>query len=259
MCRTSIAFSNTSHGVRAMAVFVALALTPSRSPGQAITGRVLDAATDSAVEGVAITLVDSAGTTVSEVYSTGAGLFSLAPKEAGRYTIQAERLGYGKAVSPGIHVGAADTIRVELRISTEAIGLAPLTVVARRPSEDPRLAGWGFYDRKERYRGRGRAVFYTSEELDETEAFRITDLIRELPELQLVRDGHHTYVVKRRSWRQVVPVPVFLDGHPLRLGQGESIDGYVSLSSVGAIEIYWRHAPAQYGGDAAIVLWTGRF
>jgi outer membrane cobalamin receptor len=104
------------------------------------------------------------------------------------------------------------------------------------------------------YADRGRARFYTPEDLNESRAGRVTDLLRDVPRLELVRDGRQIFIFVRGTRQRV---PVFLDGHHMRLRRDESVDEMIALSDVEALEIYWRWAPAQYGGGAAIVMWTG--
>ncbi|MFO7893208.1 MAG: carboxypeptidase-like regulatory domain-containing protein [Longimicrobiales bacterium] len=259
MTQSRAVFGNPQSGPRLRILAVGLLIAvPGLASGQTVTGRVVDDSTDSGIPGVALALVDTAGVPIARAFSNETGWFELRAEQGGILRIRAERMGYATTASAAFRAGPTDVVQVELRLATEPVELPALTVIAHSRPHDLRLANWGFYERRERYRGLGRAVFYDAEELNESNAVRITDLIRNLPDLRLVHEGHRIIIRDRRGRRTI---PVFLDGHPLRMTRGESlsIDDYVALSSIGAIEIYWRWAPAQYGGGAAIVLWTGRF
>lgn len=220
---------------------------------QVVLGRVLDADTDVLIEGAQLALIDSTQQPVARVFSDTQGRFELRAPQPGRYELRVERIGYQRTASAPIELAHGDIVRVEMRISAHPVPLPPLTVLSRRGRRDSRLENWGYYRRQSQYEGLHRATFITREDFDSLGASKVTDLVRDLPNFRLVRVGHQVLVETRKGQ----PVPVFLDGHDLRLRREQSIDELVALGSVKAVEIYWRWAPAQYGGGAAIVLWTG--
>ena len=222
--------------------------------GQVVVGTVLDAQTDSVIEGVTVFLsIDTTGSALATAVSDARGRFTVSAPEPGIYVLHGTRLGYAATWSSAFFVDRRDTLEIQFRIATQAIPIEPLHVVARRPGGQ-RLANWGFYDRMVEYADLGRARFYTPEDLNASRAARVTDLLRDVNRLELVRDGRQLFIYVRGTRRRV---PVFLDGHHLRLRRDESVDEMIALSDVEALEVYWRWAPAQYGGDAAIVMWTG--
>lgn len=225
---------------------------------QVVEGRVLDAGTDSAVAGVTLELVDPAERVVRRVVSADPhGGFTIVAPEPAQYALRGRHIGYATSTSGLFDLSTADTIRVEFRMSVEAIALPPLTVVGTsEPPMDPRLAGWGFYQRMRDYDGQGKARFFTTRELDESRATRTSDLLRDLSEFRLVDAGaFRLEVVTRRDNRRV---PIFLNAAHVRVRRDEvmTLDEIIALGQIGALEVYWRDAPAQYGGGAAIVIWT---
>jgi hypothetical protein len=239
----------------------ALAAAPAGLATQAIAGHVMDASTDVALEGVWLVLIDNVlGTAVEQNWSGVEGGFTLHAPLAAHYRIRATLIGYEVTTSAPFWVGPGDSVQVELRISTQPVNLPALRVVVPGTKGDPRLASWGFYQREADYRGLNRAKFYGPEELDASNAFLITDLMRDLPEITVLREGHRTYLRTRRGRSDI---PVFLNGHPLRMSPDQTLDELIAMSSVTAVEIYWRWAPAQYNDPrrpgVAIVIWTGRF
>ena len=222
---------------------------------QILSGRVLDVASNSTVPGAIVTLVDESDTEAAQTESGDDGAFSLTAPGHGLYRLRAQALGYEVVVSEAVWIGATDTTVVELRISTQPIELQPLTVVARSRSIDPRLQRLGFYEREEDYRTEGRARFLTADSLNASHATRVTELLRDNQDIVLVRDGFRTFVRDRRGRS----IPIFLDGHRLKLLRDQSLDELLALNDIGAVEIYYDWAPAQFGGGAAVVLWTGRW
>ena len=222
---------------------------------QILSGRVLDATSNTAVPGVTVTLVDESNTETAQTESGDDGAFSLTAPRHGLYRLRAQALGYDAIVADAVWIGATDTTVVELRISTQPIELQPLTVVARSRTLDPRLQRLGFYEREDDYRDEGRARFLTADSLNASHATRVTELLRDNQDIVLVRDGFRTFVRDRRGRS----IPIFLDGHRLKLLRDQSLDELIALNDIGAVEIYYDWAPAQFGGGAAVVLWTGRW
>lgn len=231
------------------------AVVSSPLSGQVVTGRVLKASTDSTIEGVTLALAsDSLAQAVATVTTGPGGAFSLGVPEPGIYMLKGTHLGYAVGWSAPFFVDRTDTMEIEFRMAEHAIPLEPLRVVARRPGGRARLERWGFYDRMVEYANLGRARFYTPEDLDASRAYKVTDLLRDVPRFDLVRSGRQIFIYRRGTRQRV---PIFLDGHRLGLRRDESLDEMIAFGDVEALEIYWRWAPAQYGGGAAIVMWTG--
>jgi hypothetical protein len=113
------------------AAFAILLLATPATP-QAITGRAVDANTGTPVEGVAIALLDSLGTTRGSVLSDSAGEFSIAVPAPGAYALWVNRIGYQTVQTRPIDIWGAETVEVEILLDVRAVELDPLTVVGRR-------------------------------------------------------------------------------------------------------------------------------
>jgi hypothetical protein len=225
---------------------------------QVVRGWVLDAESDIPVAGVTVSLVDASDQVARTVVSADAdGGFVIAAPAAGTYTLRGQHIGYGVTSSPPFPVPPDDTVRVQFRISAQPIALASLTVIGTPAAPlDPRLEAQGFYQRQEDYHGHGKARFFTTEAIDSSGAVWATDLLRDLFELRLANVGHGRFEVQTRRDRR--RVPIFINGTYFRMRPNESytLDQIIALGQIGALEVYWRDAPAQYGGDAAIVIWS---
>ena len=132
---------------------------------QTVRGSLLDEDTDAPISGVSLSLL--LGTRGNEVVTgaltDSAGLFIIPSGSEGRFRLRAQRIGYGTVTSPPFDLIERDTLAVELRMSTEAIPLAPLTVVSDRMPllNTIRLVTGGYVGRKELYgrEGMGSATF----------------------------------------------------------------------------------------------------
>lgn len=228
---------------------------------QVVTGRVLDQDTDSVVDGVEVLLLARGGGEVLARAATGRdGRFALRAPMSGIYLIRSTRLGYRSVSSPQIDLLRADSLDVEIRMSVDAIPLAPLTVVARRESEafDPRLERRGYYDRRARYgkrgSGMGFATFLEAEDIRDS-ALDVEDAIRDVSGIDVSWRGRQAVITGRRGCR----VRLFIDG--TRVGNSSPSE-WVAPSSVVAIEIYpGQMVPVEYltlGRPCGVVaIWTG--
>jgi hypothetical protein len=224
---------------------------PGAVASQSVVGWVIDPATDAGVEGVRVLLLNPAlGTTAAEHWTDSAGRFLLSAPFAASYRLEGSRIGYGTVSSAPIWVGPADTVQVVLRMSMEPVDLPPIHVLVPGRTGDPRLGTMGYYQRQADYRNRSWAWFFSPEDLNEAQVFKVTDLLRDLRGVYLVRQGHRTFVQNRQGQR----FTVFINGHRARLGRDESIDEHIAFGSVLAVEVYAQpYSP--FG--TAIVIWTG--
>lgn len=139
-----------------------LLLSPS-SPllAQSIHGRILVAGDTLGIDGVTVSVTDSAGVTLAQVQTDDFGWFRVALELPGTYRIHALRLGF-TSTNAMILIGEREMVEVEMRMAEEPISLAPLLVVARRRIREGTLDE--FYDRMARMEQKGRGYFITSDE-----------------------------------------------------------------------------------------------
>ncbi|HLM68463.1 MAG TPA: TonB-dependent receptor plug domain-containing protein, partial [Longimicrobium sp.] len=163
---------------------------------------------------------------------------------------------------------------VELRLlmAVASVALEPVTVVARSPRRvSPTLRG--FYQRMSNGPGR----FVTREEIESRRPTRVTDVLRNMPNLNLIpgRGGMGGGTMSRGSSGGRCSVVFFIDGMlvstpangvPWRGGArtDRPIDDYVQPGDIEGIEIYRGESdtPAEfvtrYVSCGTIVIWTRR-
>lgn len=257
MRRLDIRLPDPSGVVRATVLgLLAWAMAASALSGQTIQGRLLDSGTGRPLPSASMTLLDEDGARLAATQTDSAGSFLLSAARAGAFQLRAERLGYRTATAPAMELGAGDTLRVEFRLSAEAVLLSPVVVTGQ-----PRRLTGALRDFHERAERRAWGSFITREEIGSRNPVRTTDLLRTLAGVRLVptRSGGHAVLL-----RGGCPARVYLDGIRVRLA-GTTIDDLVRPRELEGIEVYPGEAgiPAQYGGLSgggcgAVLLWTRR-
>ncbi len=229
---------------------------------QVVRGRLLEAYTDRPIEAADVALASEDGRPLANAITDAGGHFHLAAPGAGRFLLQAQRLGYRSALEGPFDLGARDTLRVEFRIQLQPIELDSLHVAAEARS--PRLERTGFYERRRRQPGH----FITREEIERKQPVDAFSLFRALPGVHVIVRGNASSAVILRggfghSLQNVMCYPrVYLDG--VLVGRSSAADVLRDLDPwrIEAIEIYRSPAevPAQYGGTSSgcgvILLWT---
>jgi hypothetical protein len=248
-----------------VALDTAVSLEPRR---RGIAGRVLDDETGRPVAGVTVTLLTSRDLRAARARTDSTGHFHLRVPQADGFHLRAERVGYRPATSGAITVMPDDTVQVELRLSTEAVLLAPLTVVAasRQVMRDHQLAGFEWRRQRQPF---GR--FMGPDEIRRINPFYASDVLQQMPMVRLEHYGQSRFdrsVTLPARGRAIgggarcIPT-LYLDGRPVRLFQGMTVDDLVSGKSVAAVELYTspNSAPGEFPprGDpfcGVIVIWT---
>ncbi|HEV7590952.1 MAG TPA: carboxypeptidase-like regulatory domain-containing protein [Longimicrobium sp.] len=107
-----------------------------RSPGsacaQVIAGRVIDAASGSGVPQARVAVIGSDRRAARRAVTGDDGRFSIALPGGGSYRVEVARGGYADARTRPVWLGPNDTVSVDVRISSVAHRLAPLTATGRR-------------------------------------------------------------------------------------------------------------------------------
>ena len=239
---------------RTFAILAMLIVAATPAGAQTVAGRLLDAATGQPIASGTLALLNTDSTVATSVATDTAGNFSLRAPGKGSYHLRGEHIGYRTAVTAPLELEADDTLRVEFRLSVEAVALNPITVMgySRRPSGPL----GGFYERARR---RAFGNFITRDDIEDRKPIQTTDLLRTIPGIQLTpsRFGAR-YNVRMRG---CVP-RVYLDGIPIRMA-GLTIDDLVHPNELEGIEVYRSAAevPGEFAspsGCGAIGLWTRR-
>jgi hypothetical protein len=229
--------------------------TASELAAQGVTGRLVDDATGGPIPSATVTLLGVDGGALRGVVTDADGGFRFEPG-TGRFRLRAERIGYRTAESPMLDLWRGDEIEVELRMSTEAVLLAPLTVTASSRGRIRNRNLDGFYSRRDRGRGR----FFRPEDVERIRPVYVANLLQITPGVELEYRSMRPEVWMRQGIRRCMPT-LYIDGHPIPLYPGFSIDDWVIGSSVRALEVY-RNAHEvpidlpSFSGCGAVVVWT---
>ncbi|HYH83429.1 MAG TPA: carboxypeptidase-like regulatory domain-containing protein [Longimicrobium sp.] len=114
----------------AAAVLVCLS-APDAAAAQVIVGRVIDAASGGGVAQARVTVVGGARGETRRTRSAANGRFTIGLRRGGSYRVHVARTGYVDTRTRPLTVLAGDTVEVNVRVSTAALGLDPLTVTTR--------------------------------------------------------------------------------------------------------------------------------
>jgi hypothetical protein len=237
-----------------------------RPTRRGITGRLLDDATGQPVPGARIQLLNAREQRVSSALTDAAGAFYFAPSAAGAYLLHAERTGYRSARSRPLRLAPDDTVQVELRVATNAVLLAPLTVVAAsaRTVGDERLEG---FEWRRRTKVNGR--FLGPDEIRRLNPFNATDAVLHVPFVRVAGSGYYRWLLLRKRHgieaNHFCNANIYIDGALVRGLDPSTImlDQLISARSLAAIEVYPTHssAPGEFPpvmdhNCGVIVLWT---
>ncbi len=238
----------------------------SRPTRRGITGRLLDDRTGRPVPGARIQLLNRREQRVSSELTDSAGAFHFSPSAAGAYLLHAEAAGYQAARSTPLSLAPDDTLQVELRVATDAVLLAPLTVVAgtTRKVGDERLEG---FEWRRRTKATGR--FLGPEEIRRLNPFHATDAIQQVPFVRVAGSGSSKWLLLRKRHgllaNHFCHANLYIDGVLVR-GLDPStamLDQLISARTLAAVEVYPTHssAPGEFPpvtdpNCGVIVLWT---
>ncbi len=279
----------------AISILLFGALLPQhRALGQTVEGRVIDP-DGAAISGASIAFRLESRKLIARVASDEGGFFRVGSVDSGEYFVVVERLGYQTTTTP-LSLREGDTIAVELRMAVEAIPLEPIVVTASpRPvweyTEAPAL--WEFWERKDYMETLGLGEFHTYQDLKPLQGSPVALAIIQLNPFLSAKQNEERANAFHIHGRLDCPLLIILDGHllppyqkPVRPGEevhieagtgagrmglrrdlappGPLIDNYISLSNIGAIEVYrgasdvpgeFRHPGSNCG---VVAVWSRR-
>lgn len=178
-------------------LFALLLLLPAPALAQVIRGSVVDAATAEQLAGVNIRVTDRAGQLLVFTASDPKGRFELALPGADGVRLEFARMGYAATATELLVLNAGDVVDLKVRLTTGAVPLQPITVVAK-PRTNQKVAE--FYQRAAQNRRTSTGRIWTRADLDRTPQKTISRLLGTVP-------GRGN--CKRRE--------VFIDGMPLSI------------------------------------------
>ena len=112
-----------------MAAFLTLVFSGApEATAQAVSGRLLDAASGQPVTGALVILLDAAGSEVTTTVTSARGTYHLQAPGAGQYRLRVERIGFETTTTATVALLADETTSLELTASSSAVVLPALAV-----------------------------------------------------------------------------------------------------------------------------------
>lgn len=227
-----------------------------------LVGRVRDARTRRPVAAATVSLTGRR----EEVQSDRRGQFVLSGLRVGPHEMSIRHLGYAP-LTHRVMVSRGHTTEVDVRLSPDPVELEPLVATATRIR---RLETRGFYERKYWGELTGLGRFFTVQDIERRNPFRVTDLIADVPGVRVrCGRGSRCKVYNRRISTGFggagCELNVYVDGmHIIRSGgrNPASVNEFALPIEIGGIEVYPGAAslPAEFSGSAgrcgAVVIWT---
>lgn len=234
-----------------------------------IAGRVIANGTGAPIAGAQITARSTTGRFLRAARSDENGNFEFIIQRVGAVEIRANHDAFQANTAPTLFFDGHTFFRVEIRLDPEIVLLAPLEVVGRSVDPSP------FLDDFRRRMRSGLGTYITRAEIERRRPMYVTDLLRDIPGVQLQTSGSggRPIVQISRAVGQPCSTRIFVDGMLLNptmmTPRGPRsdvfrIDDIVSPGSVEGIEIYrgLSSAPPEFlTGDAqcgVIAIWTRR-
>lgn len=129
----------------AVPVLIALSFPLSRSASQVARGTVTERGSGAAIPGVLVSLVDERGQAVTTVFTDEKGNYDIIAPAAGRYAIEAKRIGVRQKRGPVFTLAAGETHRENVLLDPVVSVLSGMKVEGRskcvaRPGDDARTA-----------------------------------------------------------------------------------------------------------------------
>ena len=228
---------------------------PAIVQGQSFAGEVVEDVTGRRLAAIAVMLLDSAGHAIAYAESDSAGTFRLRLPGLGRYRLHAQAPTYEALTSDLIEAPPDDTLEVQLRLQPRPALLEELAITAERRHRQ--LVARGFYDR----RGRGQGFFLDRDQILDQRGRRVTDLLRQLPGIQVRASVSGGNIVTSRRYGFHCPVKIVLDNLAIQQGS-EDVDNFAVPAEVIGIEYYPTGvgAPLMHVGTGTrcgiLMIWT---
>lgn len=236
---------------------LALGLAPDVR-AQGVTGKVVEARTDRAVEGVEISILNADAQVVAQAVSDAEGHFAVRLRPPGSWAVAVRHVGYSPIQSELFEIEPGEWVAVQVSLDPRAILLDPIVVTGRRSSWSPAVRE--FYERRDGARRSGFGRFIAREDIERLAPFQPTDLLRTVAGVRVV-PGRTSSAQGLRMTAGCVPA-IFIDGMRInRSRPQESLDNYVSVMDIEGIEVY-RGPSSQVGslhdpsGCGLVLVWT---
>jgi hypothetical protein len=250
--------------MRPLAVAVCIVVASMKcavASAQVVSGRVLHDATGATIAEVAVTLQTPDGQRVARTVTDTAGAFSVKAPRFGSFVLTAVLDGLSSVSTAPFNVGPG-TLEVVIRMAEAVVPLDPLVVEGRnRPADLGVLAG--YYERMQWNERTGLGRFITRDAIDLRNPLEMSDMLRELPRVNVNRArGTGAFVTMRGSRGDCTPA-LFIDGMRINRRDRAYVDELVRPGDVEGVEVYVGLAqlPGSYhdeSGCGVLLVWTRR-
>jgi hypothetical protein len=252
-----------------------LGLHPGDLPAQILQGRgslvgvVIDGTTNEPVAGAQLEFLDAVRRRLALSHSAADGSFRFHNVPGGPFMLRASRIGYATVSTPYWNIAGGEILQVEVRMTVDAVLLAPLTIVASRQQRaSPVLEN--FHQRA----SSGTGHFITRAEIEVRRPATVSALLATIPGVRVepgVRGGGRRILMGRGTQTRDCPAQIFVDGFLVNRRDGISgadlgfsVDDVVNPGVVEGIEVYQGVSgiPAEFlNADArcgVVAIWTRR-
>jgi hypothetical protein len=238
-------------------VALAIIAQPLDVESQAVRGTLVLADSDLPLSFGTIELLDRELNVIASTLSDALGKFVLRSPRPGTFSLRGSHMNADELVASGVRLAVGDVIDVVLTLPLRPIELDPLTVSV--PAEQRFLLSNGFYSRSVSTAG----TFFTPDQIQLMRPDRPTDLLRQIPGVQLTPDpnnpSRHSIRFSRVGFAGYCRPKIVVDAVTM---VGLDLDE-LPVEDVAAVEIYKSalETPMQFSGlNAAcgtIVIWMG--
>jgi len=259
-------------------MWLLLMATPAPAQSVLLEGRVIDDGTGEPIPGAQV-ILERRNEYIGRMAADEEGRFAFHVTTPGWYRLRASRIGYQRIRTPPLEIGEYLEMEVEIRLSVDAVLLAPLEITARsHRSESVVLAD--FYHRMDR----GSGHYITRDQIERRRPANVTDVLATVPGVRITGGGGRAsggrHIQMGRALPGVgggeCPTQIFVDGNLVtrrgilsETATGGAavpvpIDDIVRPADIEGIEVYrgLSSVPAEFMNENArcgvIGIWTRR-
>lgn len=232
---------------------------------QVYMGTVVNEITRDPIPYVIVMLQNTEGKYIRHDNTDDSGSFEIEAPEAKEYLVHVSRIGYTENIGGPFLVEADDTLNIQFRVLEQTENLEEVTVEAERINKQfalKHLEENRFFVRQER----GLGEFITREDIEETVAFKPSDLFRMVPGISANFLSGGIYNYKSKCSPKIVlngmqmsqPSDLMIED---KRSTSFNLNDYIPLEKIIGIEVYTDliSQPVEYGPRSkcgAVLVWT---
>lgn len=223
--------------MKTAALLLLLLAFPALADAQIVRGRLMDQERNAPLVGGSVTVVDADSQVVAQGLTDATGVFDLPVPAPGSYFLMGRAPGYEPAQTDLFEVRGEGRL-VAFVIRRTPVRLDSVTVHAGRDTYG------GFHDRMRQRGGNGR--FFSRENIEAMRPQTIADLLRRVPNLEVIAEGGHSLAVRPR---QALSIRSGCWSNFYLNGMRVEADAVVGLSpeNIEGVEVYTHGSmPAQF-------------